>query len=234
MENILGFIHIGNLGRGKEIFFDQIDLIKSSGLYSKTKRIYVGVAGRGLDFCFIDPKITLLSHDPVLRNGECLLLKSMHKHCQTCEPAKIWYIHTKGASVIDPKNQLYHNQNAWRDYMQYFIIENHEDCIEALNEFDVCGVEYMKLYKYFIGNFWWANSDYIKKIKNPVSENLKKPMSNERFVNPLRYLAEFDFIGKGDPKAKSFHTFGKLMYDYKIPKRSYMKNEKPINEIKLI
>ena len=216
MENVLGFIHIGNLGRGKEIFFDQLDLIKRSGLYSKTKHVYVGVAGRCLDFCFIDPKITILSHDPVLRNGECLLLKSMYKYCQTCEPAKIWYIHTKGASAVDPKNRLYHNQNAWREYMQYFIIENHEDCIEALNEFDVCGVEFMKLYKYFIGNFWWANSNYIKKIKNPMTKNL---------FGDIRSRAEFDFIGKGNPKVKSFHTHGRLMYDHQIPKSSYMKNE---------
>ena len=218
MENIIGFIHIGNLGRGKEIFFDQMDLIKSSGLYSKTKCIKIGVAGEALDFSFIDPKITIVSHDAVLTNGECLLLKTMHEYCQTCEPVKIWYIHTKGARFYNSNMPVYYHENGWRDYMQYFVIKKHEDCIEALNKFDVCGTEWVEIANcnIFAGNFWWANSNYIKKIKNPMTRNL---------FGDIRSRAEFDFIGKGNPKVKSFHTHGRLMYDHQIPKSSYMKNE---------
>jgi hypothetical protein len=222
LNDILGFIHIGNLGRGKEIFLDQMDLIKSSGLYSKTKCIHIGVAGKALDFCFIDPKITIASHDPVLTNGECLLLKTMHEYCQTCEPAKIWYIHTKGARFSNPNEKIYHNENAWREYMQYFIIENHENCIKTLDEFDVCGVEWCCVYRNFGGNFWWANSDYIKKIKNPMTA---KKNDRHKTAQDDRCLAEVDFIGKENPKFKSFYYFGKSMYINKIPKIAYLKIE---------
>ena len=56
--------------------------------------------------------------------------------------------------------------------MSWGVIKNWRKCIDALNVgYDVAGVNYFtKPAKHFSGNFWWANSEYIKTLPDPSTK----------------------------------------------------------------
>jgi hypothetical protein len=194
---IYGFIHVGVIGRYEKIFQNQILLIKSSGLYDKTNQIFVGVSGDKIEI-EKDPKIKLLCHDTVLRNGENNTLINLYHFCQNVNESKIWYIHTKGASHPE-KSETFKSVESWRKYLEFFTIVQHELCEKTLNSYDTCGPEWRTTH--FCGNFWWANSSYIKRLQNILTK--EKPY-------PTRFLAEFDFISKGNPNVKSLYNMGNI------------------------
>ena len=79
---------------------------------------------------------------------------------------KILYFHSKG---ITRKNAA----DDWVAYLEYFNIENYKIVTEYLdNGYDAVSVEYLKKPKpHFSGNFWWANCNYINKLKLPNQES---------------------------------------------------------------
>jgi hypothetical protein len=77
--------------------------------------------------------------------------------------------------------------------MEYFNLNCWQWCVEALNYADTAGVNirtYARVKVHFSGNFWWANSSYIKTLKELTEE------AYEREVN--RWDAEF-WIGSNEP-----------------------------------
>ena len=103
----------------------------------------------------------------------------------------ILYIHTKGIryDINDQK------ENDWIDLMLYFLLDKHSDCIQKLNEnYDIVGCNYYcKIYHYiqphFSGNFWWANTNYLKSL-NKLDESLKDRNSCEFWLfrnSPIFY-----------------------------------------------
>ena len=106
----------------------------------------------------------------------------------------------------------------WVRHLSYFNIEKWEDRIKNLDKYDTSGLNYIKnpkgnknklvrqsirmleksdgyhRAKHYAGNFWWANSNHIKKMKKPsdlvlCGNYLKR-----------RWIAEF-WIGGEKPNA---------------------------------
>ena len=218
-EDIYGFIHVGVMNDWKRILDSQVKSLKSSGLMSNTKKIYVSGSGDRID---IPQGMELGVWNQELKEGEVETMKFIHRMSKALS-GNFWYIHTKGARwEIDSRESKC--ADTWREYMQYFVIRHWKDCVDALKTHDVCGVEYtesewalkMDFQKKFIfsGNFWWARSDYIKSIANPIID--------ENPYNEYRYKAEF-FIVQGNPKVKNFfqlHPTGNL-YGKLITPKSY-------------
>lgn len=87
---------------------------------------------------------------------------------------KILYLFTK--------DNTYSNKNidCWVKYMLYFLVKNGKNCINELEEYDSVGVNYHnKPCKHWSGNFWWANSNYIKQLR---LDNLKTKDDPEKWV----------------------------------------------------
>jgi hypothetical protein len=66
------------------------------------------------------------------------------------------------------------NVEAWVRYLDLFVINKWEECVKALEENDAAGGLYVyQDPKHFSGNFWWANSDYLKTLPrlNPYNIN---------------------------------------------------------------
>jgi hypothetical protein len=198
----------------RDVFVDQINKINSSGLYDKSERIYLGILSDGYDFSQfgLNRKYEIMFNRPNIEMGELPTIERLHQFCQK-ESCKVWYIHTKGVS-----RPYSASINDWRRYMEYFVIEKNDGCIEALNEFDACGVDWYteeeiismwhrRVSPHFSGNFWWANSEYIRKLP-PID------------VNGSRMEAE-TFIGKGNANVKCFHKSHKQMYLQRFPSGSY-------------
>jgi hypothetical protein len=203
---IYGVYHIGTIGRWKSIVDEQVSKLNSSGLIDKTDKVFIGTSGTD-NITVPWDNAEIIIQNPVLTDGETKTLLELHKLCQTLPDSKVWYVHTKGASHT---GKYYINVvDEWRRYMMYFLVDKHQDCIEALDYCDACGVEYNYQREFFSGNFWWANSSYIRQLSKLTSNN--------------RWCAEFEFIGTGNPKVKSFYHSNKKIWLESIQRYEYIK-----------
>lgn len=223
MCDIYGFYHVGLIGRWKSIFDSQLRTLKTSGLWDITKKIYIGTSGGNIDLPSSD-KLTLAIVNDNLEDGEVETLRWMHEFSKTVPPCKLWYIHTKGASNVpgtssehhgENTNEIIRNVDAWRKYMEYFVIHKYKDCIAAIDQYDVCGVEYRpKAKPHFAGNFWWSRSEHVRNLQNFMESN--QPGYHGR------YRAETGFVTMGDPKIKCFFKANRDLYYEKIHPSEYM------------
>ena len=88
----------------------------------------------------------------------------------------ILYLHTKGITHSDQK---LNNVNDWVNLMLYFLVENHDECINQLNkEYETVGCNYLfatPLYPmHYSGNFWWSKASYINKLHLLDETNVDK------------------------------------------------------------
>lgn len=217
---IYGFIHVGVMNDWERILNEEIEALQSSELMMHTEEIYVGVSGEKIK---VPHGMKLGVWNPRIEEGENETMKFIHQKSKILN-GNFWYIHTKGARwKIETREKK--NADSWRKYMEYFIIHKWRDCIKALKNHDACGVEWTPSdalpKKIFSGNFWWANSNYIRSIT--------KPLIDEIPYDGVRYKAEF-FITQGNPKIKNFHqlSLDGNLYEKLIDPKVYRNNVKII------
>ncbi|RFC39882.1 MAG: hypothetical protein DID89_2727547549 [Candidatus Nitrotoga sp. CP45] len=217
-KKIIGFWHIGAIGDCFRIISEQYRKLKESGLYDASEKIVVGFVGgknreQELNIPILeDPKFEVfVTEDP--RDYEFPTLARVWKEAQENEESFLcYYLHTKGASsVATPREDA---TNAWREYMEYFNIEKWEDCATVLKEYETCGVELQCEQSHYSGNFWWATSEYIKKLPNGYE--FWRNHKDERI------WAEF-YLCLAHPKAYCFNDFLENLYDFQISPKLYRK-----------
>lgn len=212
------FFHIATIGNYKEIVEEILGNLERSGLLKEASKIYFSVVGSGI----VDLPLNLncnISYDTNLEIGEFITLNKLKNIADFCKGnEKILYIHTKGVTS-DSENQPIKD---WRKYMIYFNINRYKDMVKYLDSYDACGVDFsVEPVKHFSGNFWWANSNYIKKL--PKIESISSPFSKK--VLTLRHNAEF-WIGMGEGKMKSVHDSKINIYERHLNEYSKDKYEK--------
>lgn len=187
----------------KDILLEQLNKIKVSGLYYNSQRIFMCGYGENEEWSEFTKiiseyddsnKITLIRHDDNFY--EYYTLQYMWDFCQDISESYILYFHLKGVwrsnnLQIDDDgllnlNKPPKNKNAiksWKNCLEYFNIERWYKCVDKLDEkYDVVGA----LYNYnpecplFTDNFWWANSEYIKKL-----DRLSYKVEEERYSSLL-------------------------------------------------
>jgi hypothetical protein len=161
-------MHVAMHGRWREVVEDQLTLMRASGLYEFTQNVFIGLLGPDPDaFDYADDKLRVVYHYAGFGEYEFPTLTRLHALCGSFKPhgdELVYYLHTKGVFTDTPQTQ------AWRRYMQYFAIERHADCVRALADHDVCGVDwYSTPWPHFSGNFWWARADYVRTLSEPRS-----------------------------------------------------------------
>jgi len=214
---IYGFMHIATMNHWRRVVNDQISKIKSSGLYEKTNKIYIGLVGF-TDWEPKDKKFEFLFREPNFRVCENPTIHALQQTCKKELDAKVWYIHTKGVS-----RGIDRHCEDWRQYMEHFVVEEHRQCIKALDDgYDAAGVEWFRAqdplflkghkmfneFAHFSGNFWWANANYVAKLEPACMHD--------------RHCAEI-FIGTGSPRVKCFNNSGIDHYKKPYPRESYLK-----------
>lgn len=165
MDDFIIFFHLAGDGYFFEKSYEKINkVLTNNKLNEHTIYCYNGSI----------KKINLnpTEHTIYLRN-DCNLFESttlnfLLKECQNFDKnKKVLYIHTKGA--YNYEKPIYDD---WIDVMSYFTIEKYKTCLSYLNDFDAVGVDYLlDPWKHFSGNFWWANSDHIKKLTKISSKD---------------------------------------------------------------
>ena len=175
---IIGYIHVCQLGKW-QITFDMImNEIKSSGLYNQVKEIRVGVVNNEAnvipDIRFNDPKIVIIGHGPT-RLYERLTIHSMRKHSEN-ENCQYWYAHTKGISYFENNSEKKDFVIDWIKLMIHWNFKNWRKASTSLLSNDAYGCEYTcNPTRHFSGNFWWANSQYVRTLPNMIGPNYCDP-----------------------------------------------------------
>jgi len=213
MKKIFGFYHVGFIGRWKSIFDAQVQKMKVYGILDSTETVFVGTCGNGV-LELPHEKFKIAVANPQINDGEVETIRFLYSFCQSNSSCLVWYMHTKGASVVLGSSTEHHGPNtenviknvdAWRRYMEHYCLKRHKQCAADLRSYDICGTEWRKVRRpHFAGNFWWATSEFVAGIENPMSTD-EKGYSG-------RYAAESDFIGKRDGKVKNYFSHNKDLY----------------------
>lgn len=191
------FMHVCNIKihneyMGQQIFLDQINYIKTTKLYDNLDYIYVTLLGKFFDLPQ-DDKIKLIYYSDNTNEWEFPHINNIKIFSDNINTnINILQIHTKG---VLGKPHSYE----WRKYLEYFLIEKYDLCLEALENYHSVGVnaqyyfdEENKLRNHYSGNFWWAKSNYIKNLK---------PLKNDTD----RYVTEHWLIGNLSLNDYRFH-----------------------------
>jgi hypothetical protein len=137
--------------------------LTSSDLYDYLKLIFIINIGSPIEEDYYsDKKIKIINFSEDNSLNELKTLNLIHSFCELNEDSQILYIHTKGISYINNNNMTKFSYD-WKNMMLYFLIEKFNDCFDLLKKNDVIGCNYfISPKKHFSGNYWWANSNYVK------------------------------------------------------------------------
>lgn len=172
----------------EEIVSEQLEKIHNSGLLKESELKIGAVYGEGSDKEVLTKKLySILSSfynyevmfiEPNGCCGESITLKKLSEFSkENLEFNHILYIHTKGVTQYSSERE--NPVREWRRMMEYFLIDNWYKCIEKLKEgFDCCGINYQnhagnvkgetRMIQIFNGNFFWVNSDYLRKLDETI------------------------------------------------------------------
>ena len=188
---IIGFIHVCMINEYLEVFIEQVNLMKDSGLYDMVSEIKVGCVGSEENAKALreeiskHDKIKIREYDKSIERYEFITLDLLKKTADIRGEFYGFYIHSKGVSWPRHEGGKY-----WRDYMNHYILTVWRENVRALEfGYDTCGVKLINRHfpLHYSGNFFWFKSDYIK---------LLIPVKN---INQSdRMLAEM-WIGSGQP-----------------------------------
>jgi len=199
---IYGFMHVYQVHNWNKIVEEQFYRMKKSGLWDKIDKLFIGLVGKEPTRAY-EKKVKILYHMNKPELFEAFTLTMLHLYSQGFD-GQVFYIHTKGVSRNSPEGFT-----DWRRMMEHYVIDRHKTCLKELENNDIVGcnwhlgegfmsasskhAEGTKVTPHFSGNFWWANTNYIKKL--PILYPLKS-----------KYECEF-WIGKAEPKvAELWHS----------------------------
>jgi len=175
-ENInLIVYHIYCVGNYLEIVKQQLNRLKTSGLYDWCDKLEITCINQLNDFIDIEELVKDLDKATlnkfVNNHYEYEGINKVWEYSQQYK-GKVFYFHTKGVSNIynnyNDRQESLRKKNGiswWKEIMEYYLIDNFQDCIQKLNEYDQCGVT--NVYGWWCGNFWWSNLSYIKPNSKP-------------------------------------------------------------------
>jgi len=172
------FFHVYLKTGYSHILLSKFKKFKASGLYEKTNKIYLTLFGDVeqneeflSDLKDLYPKIeyALITNQEFHNEPDTLnfMLKKANEYSSN---TPMLYLHTKGLSYAHPV--IKKNVEAWVRYLDLYVINKWEECVKALEDNDAAGGFYVEDPKHFQGNFWWANSEYLKTLPRLNQDNV--------------------------------------------------------------
>jgi hypothetical protein len=166
------YFHICCINNWRTVVDNLFEAICKSGLYDKVTEIRCGVLGQNIGEDLSHPifkqaKVKIMYHSTDVLAFERPTLARLYEHAySSCDDFSVLYLHSKGVR--------HNGQNPcvedWVNYLTHFNIMLFRDCLLNLNHCDVVSVNLQhEPCTHFSGNFWWSNSEYIKKL-NPMIE----------------------------------------------------------------
>jgi len=179
------FIHACIIDYDDSILQEQLSIV----LNKDFKQIYIGIVGISNTDSFLEKynhkNIIILYAESNIYYYEIKTINKIQSFCSNLDKnVNILYIHTKGVRKVGNKDTIY----SWRKMMEYFLIENMDNCISYLDYYDTLGCNFINASHYikdkvsvngkdcchYSGNFWWSKSSYLKNLpllEYDLSEN---------------------------------------------------------------
>ena len=198
------YFHIATIGNYQEVVNEIFGSLTETNLINVADSINICIVGNGeLNIPINWNTKTNRIFD--IDIGEFYTLKQIEMYCKnTITNDKILYIHTKG--VTSGNNECI---NDWRKYMLYFNVVQHEQASKELDNYDTYGVDLVtEPTKHYSGNFWWSNSNHIKKL--PSIDEISK--ADAKAILTIRHNAEFWLMMIGGNN-KSAHNSNINVYE---------------------
>lgn len=202
------FFHIDQSTDWHLIFENQIWKTQLSSIYDRADYIHVGISGT--EKLHIElMKINRVKYNSKL-NFENETLYDLWNFAKSNPDYHIMYINTNINKSVD-KNLNSDSIRSWRNYIEYFTINNWKYCIDMLKTHDCVGTEYINYNNnsYYLGNIWWANSNYLANLD---TEFLFKNQN----INDSQY-----WIFSKYPKFYNFYNSNKNLYIDLIDQSEY-------------
>lgn len=235
------FAHWADLPGSADIARLQMLRMREHGLFDEASSVNFCIIGsmdqfmplisliRGYDNVYMH----LIDEDVKMR--EYTTLNFLQQRCmKMTENQAILYTHLKGSSRTTDSS------HDWRKFLEFYNIDHWRKCVAKLDEgYDTAGVNYTRaengsFWEHYSGNFWWATSDYIKRL-TPL-HNPRVPFNTDhssltgfRYTDQTWYFDHEAWIGTGKPKAYEIafspgkeHTW--FHYHFSYPKELYQNN----------
>ena len=185
-KNIYGVYFICCMGNYLNIVEEQLELLHSSGLYNRIKKLIIFVClfdkNSNIELIqilnkydpngkkFIDVKTPLNLYEKFAINNYKSYIEEMDYY--------IFYFHTKGI-CNDEKKKI---PNI-RKTLNFYTIQKFEISLKLLKHYDAVGCS-LSLFpkKHFSGNFWWSKSEHTNKLSN----------INDFYLSPEMYICSID------------------------------------------
>jgi hypothetical protein len=193
------FYHVFLCDKINNIISEQLTKLENSGLL-KESELYVNI----IDVYHDEFSINEQNNNIIEKYAkkifadnynyyEMLTLHRLHEHALNHKGYYL-YMHTKGCTRVNDEsreNYSYKNIENWRHIIEHFNIENWKICEKYLNEgYDLVGCNYNGDWgtPHYSGNFWWANSNFIKKLPDPTSIPFGR-MDGEMWISKIKHKA---------------------------------------------
>jgi len=223
------FMHVCMIENWEVIMNDQINTIKTSGLYDICQKIHIGLLGDINNIhktIFKDDKFDILYIDSRIDLYETNTINFIKYFCSKLnDEAHILYIHTKGVRRAGNDNVTI----SWRKMMEYFLIEKYQYCIDNLSFYDTIGNNVINSYCYdmdkiavnknhtyhYSGNFWWSKKSYIDKLLF-IDIDLSINSVNTRYIAENWILSKYPdaIVGILFQDNTNTHPYHRYVFDY--------------------
>jgi hypothetical protein len=174
------YLHCYCFGSYASILYNKYKKINNSELLKNIDNFYVIVSNAQdrhkeflQEFSTLSNKIKIINlANPVFNDESDTLNFILKTSNDSLTNRRILYLHTKGVTHSHPLVKK--NVDAWVEYLDLYNIHNWKECVDALANNDVAGGLYESSNpKHFSGNFWWANTSYIKTLPEITEKNYK-------------------------------------------------------------
>ena len=183
------FFHVYLKSGYSRILLDKFKKFQKAGLYEKANKIYLTLFGDDISLhseflAELKDVYSKIEYAVIVNQefgNEADTLNFMLKKAKEYDNnTPMLYVHTKGVSYMNP--YIKKNIDAWVRYLDLYVINKWEECVESLNDNDAAGGFYVENPKHFQGNFWWANSDYLKNLPKISSININNLNRGEFWI----------------------------------------------------
>jgi hypothetical protein len=173
-----------------EFYLKQINRLKTSGLYDHIDFIDISVYGNNL-LPFIPDK----TRNIIYNKSANSFYIHVHEFCKSNPEYKVLYFHSLGVSWQNSYCEK--SKQAFRDYLEFFNIDQWELCVKALDNYECVGIDLVPTAVYYNqdgtvgeefeaphyqGGFWWTRAEYFSQL-DPVY--LDQDVRYKRYLNEL-------------------------------------------------
>jgi hypothetical protein len=157
------FLHSCNLNNDLHVINSMMTTLEDTDIINNVDKLFI--FNYGLPLNLVTKENTSIINMPnnvnEYENPTIKIIELFSAHNFNC---KILYIHTKGVSHNRTSLSL-NTIDDWRNYLLYMLCKHYKVCLNYLDTFDCVGCNFSPLpFPHFSGNFWWANSNYIKNM----------------------------------------------------------------------